>query len=243
MTSTITTDGIVFQNLPVDAKVAGAAWFGMMKPDGEAHLEFSMEKYEPTARSRAALEALVRAGLIREAKDEPTPGAVRYYPLVSFKPLLHWWHVVSNRDALDFTLVEPIHPDDERTFDFTFTDVGFTSGGFEEIDEAEYLKLAAAKLKEVGIDDLTITSVSHGTDDSVYENGEDENGDVKVFVTITVRAGFSAADAGNVSEPSDLNDDLEQVFEALCGDLDMEGNWEVLEYEEIRATVTLEVAA
>lgn len=89
-----------------DAKAAGAAWFGMMRPGQCSGLHFSMEQYRPSPRSQAALDELERAGLVSCVRKPD--GSILYLPLESMSPLYVW--VLENPDspALRFQLVERI---------------------------------------------------------------------------------------------------------------------------------------
>jgi hypothetical protein len=74
------------ERLSPEAKAVAAAWFGMMRVDGESHLRFAMVENRPTAKAQAALDELYDAGFI--SRETEWSGAVIYRPLRDCRPFL-----------------------------------------------------------------------------------------------------------------------------------------------------------
>lgn len=69
-------------------------------------------------------------------------------------------------------------------------------------------------------------------DDSIYENGRDEDDDVKLFVSIgLVVEAEDFDDAEDMTIPEAM---LNEIAAMLGDDLDLEGNWEILEVVDHR---------
>lgn len=66
-----------------DAKFFASSMFSMMEP-GEGTLTFQMVESKPSARSQAALDELVGAGLV-SVEPANSRGGLTYRPLVRFK--------------------------------------------------------------------------------------------------------------------------------------------------------------
>jgi len=114
-------------------------------------------------------------------------------------------------------------------FDVTFEDVGFLT------DES----LSELELSESECGGFTDTSLAEGTfpkgvvglvkaswspDDSVYKGGKDEEGDIKVFVSITLRVeAEDESEADYMTPPEGL---LTRITDMLGTEIGLEGNWE-----------------
>jgi hypothetical protein len=199
-----------------------------------------MKLYRPTARAHAALQVLMRAGLIRCMAGEVSP-AISYLPVLSFQACRDWYNGLTVQSEVNFQIVEPIETDDpRRRFSIVFENVGFTNGDAAEIDDAMIAEANALILSK-GIAEVRIIEASVGADDSVHEDGRDEDGDQKSFVSVTIEAWIDPSKIDDIRSPADIHTKLENAFKPLCGDLDMEGNWEYLEHEELRGTVVIEL--
>jgi len=119
-------------------------------------------------------------------------------------------------------------------FDVRFEDVAFLADAENndiELSEQELLGFTETCLKEgtfpegvVGVVKAYITP-----DDSVYEDGVDEEGDCKVFCSITLRVEAEDADeAAYMDPPEDL---LTKIADMISTDLDLERDWENVDYD------------
>jgi len=114
-------------------------------------------------------------------------------------------------------------------FDVTFEDVGFLTK--EELSELELSESELAGFTATSIEEGTfpegvvgVMKASWSPDDSVHEGGKDEEGDIKVFVSITLRVEAEDEDeADYMDAPVGL---LTKVTDMLSTEIDLEGNWE-----------------
>lgn len=103
--------------LSIEARSVGAAWFGMMRvADEDSHLRFGMVQSRPSARAQAGLDELVAKGWIK--RTEERGGAIRYNPLRSFeeiaKPFMKAVFTGKFPKGSGFLLTESIEDTPER---------------------------------------------------------------------------------------------------------------------------------
>lgn len=96
---------IVLDDLSFDAKAVAGGWFGLMVP-GKGELTFELVSQRPSDRAQAALDEMVRAGML--AVEPNRAGGLVYTPLVSCRPALRWLQSHIDNPEIKFALVEPL---------------------------------------------------------------------------------------------------------------------------------------
>ena len=110
-------------------------------------------------------------------------------------------------------------------FAVNYENVGFTSEEFdpdEPIASPDEIKAVSDLIFETS--NLRLLDITASIDDSVYKNGRDDYGDIKIFVSTIIEV-----EADNEDEALDFQPP-EKVFriinEKFLGNLDMEDDWE-----------------
>ena len=116
-------------------------------------------------------------------------------------------------------------------YEVTFDDVGFgcEPDAFAELTQEQIAELTGEWLNRQSFPDgvIGLVGATLSVDDSVYDRGEDEDGDVKCFVSVCLLVEANEySEAESMDNPDRL---LRFVANKLDSDVDLEGNWEVLD--------------